>query len=130
MSILGLTLFFFHLGNAAMLPLLGQAMVARGAGDPSAFTGATVVIAQLTMIATALIAARLAEKHGYWIVLLLALIALPIRGMIAASVTSPWVLAPVQVLDGVGAGVLGVAVPGWSRASSPAPATSMPGLAR
>ena len=34
---------FSSFGNAAMLPLLGQAMVARGAGDPSAFTGATVV---------------------------------------------------------------------------------------
>ena len=42
----------------------------------------------------------------------MALIALPIRGMIAASVANPWVIAPVQVLDGLGAGVLGVAVPG------------------
>jgi len=36
----------------------------------------------------------------------IALIALPIRGMIAAVVTGPIGLGPVQVLDGVGAGLL------------------------
>jgi MFS family permease len=110
--ILGVTLTLFHLGNAAMLPLLGQAFVARGAGDASAFTGATIVIAQLTMVPVALLAARLAETRGYWIVFLVALVALPIRGATASLVTGAWGLAPVQMLDGVGAGVLGVAVPG------------------
>jgi MFS family permease len=108
---LGATLTLFHLGNAAMLPLLGQALVARG-GDPSAFTGATIVVAQLTMVPMALVAARLAEAKGYWPVFLLALIALPIRGLTASLVTGPWGLGPVQILDGVGAGILGVAVPG------------------
>jgi MFS family permease len=45
-------------------------------------------------------------------VLLLALLALPVRGAIAAYLSSPYGLIPVQVLDGVGAGLLGVAVPG------------------
>jgi MFS family permease len=110
--VLACTCALFHLGNAAMLPLLGQALVARGAGDPSAYTGATVVVAQLAMIPMALLAARLAEKQGYWIVFVLALAALPVRGLIAAVVTGPVGLGPVQVLDGVGAGLLGVAVPG------------------
>jgi predicted MFS family arabinose efflux permease len=110
--ILGATLTLFHLGNAAMLPLLGQAVVARGAGNASAFTGATIVIAQLTMVPMALLAARLAETRGYWMVFLLALVALPIRGVTASLVTGVWGLGPVQILDGVGAGVLGVAVPG------------------
>jgi MFS family permease len=109
---LGATLTLFHLGNAAMLPLLGQALVARGAGDASAFTGATIVIAQLTMVPMAILAARLAQDKGYWLVFVLALIALPLRGLTAALVTGPWGLAPVQMLDGVGAGLLGVAVPG------------------
>ena len=110
--VLAVTCALFHLGNAAMLPLLGQSLVAQGAGDPSAYTGTTVVVAQLTMIPMAILASWLAEKKGYWIVFLLALIALPIRGMIAATVTGPIGLAPVQMLDGVGAGLLGVAVPG------------------
>jgi len=110
--VLGATLTLFHLGNAAMLPLLGQALVAHGDGDASAFTGATIVIAQTAMVPVALFAARLAEEKGYWLIFLLALIALPIRGIMASLVTAPWGLVPVQILDGVGAGILGVAVPG------------------
>jgi predicted MFS family arabinose efflux permease len=107
------TLALFHLGNAAMLPLLGQALVGRGAGDPSAATAATVVVAQLTMVPMALLASRIAETRGYWIVLVLALVALPVRGLIAATtVADSWGLVPVQILDGVGAGLLGVATPG------------------
>src|SRR5262249_39655779 len=102
----------FHLGNAAMLPLLGQSLVAQGAGDPSAYTGATIVVAQLTMVPMAILAARLAQTRGYWIVFVLALSALPIRGVTAALAGGPLGLVPVQVLDGVGAGLLGVAVPG------------------
>jgi MFS family permease len=45
-------------------------------------------------------------------VFVLALVALPVRGAIAAWVGGPIGLAPVQILDGVGAGLLGVAVPG------------------
>jgi MFS family permease len=110
--VLAFTLALFHLGNAAMLPLLGQALVARGAGDPSAFTAATVVVAQLSMIPMALLASRLAQTRGYWVVFVAALVALPVRGAIAATVTGPWGLVPVQILDGVGAGLLGVATPG------------------
>lgn len=107
------TVLLFHLGNAAMLPLLGQAMVARGtAGDPSAYTAATVIVAQATMIVMALLAARLAQTKGYYIVFILALLALPLRGLLASFIQAPWVLIPVQLLDGIGAGLLGVAVPG------------------
>jgi MFS family permease len=112
LMVLGVTLTLFHLGNAAMLPLLGQAGVAHDGSNPSAFTAATIVVAQTTMVPMALLAARLAEQRGYWLVFLLALIALPIRGVTACLVTGPWGLAPVQILDGVGAGILGVAVPG------------------
>jgi len=110
--LLAATLMLFHLGNAAMLPLLGQSLAAAKAGDPSAFTGATVVIAQLTMLPMALLAARLAEARGYWIVFLLALLALPLRAVLAAAIAGPIAIVPVQILDGVGAGLLGVAVPG------------------
>lgn len=48
---------FFHLGNAHMLPLLGQSAVARFAINGAAYTAATVVIAQGTMILLALAAA-------------------------------------------------------------------------
>jgi len=110
--VLGATLTLFHLGNAAMLPLLGQAVVAHKAANASAFTAATIVVAQVTMVPVALAAARLAESRGYWLVFLIALLALPVRGVTASLTGGIWGLAPVQILDGVGAGVLGVAVPG------------------
>lgn len=112
LAVTALVMLLFHLGNGAMLPLLGQAIVARGEGDPSAATALTVVVAQLTMIPMALLASRLAQRKGYWIVIVLALAALPLRGLIAASFQSYWVIVPVQILDGVGAGLLGVALPG------------------
>ncbi|MDH7798529.1 putative MFS family arabinose efflux permease [Beijerinckia sp. GAS462] len=111
--VIAITMALFHLGNAAMLPLLGQAMVARGdQWDPSAYTAATILIAQITMIPMALIAARIAVSRGYNPLFIAALVALPLRGLIAWSFTDPRALIPVQILDGVGAGLLGVALPG------------------
>lgn len=106
------TLFFFHLGNAAMLPLLGQSAVERFHVDPAAYTAGTVFIAQITMIAISILASKIAISKGYGILFLLALIILPIRGLIAYFYISSWSFIPVQILDGVGAGLLGVATPG------------------
>jgi MFS family permease len=110
--ILAAALACFHLGNGAMLPLYGLAVVANKQGDPAGFVAMTIVVAQGTMILASLIAMRLAEKEGYWLVLLISFIALPIRGVIAAHVMNKWGLYPVQILDGVGAGLQSVAVPG------------------
>lgn len=110
--VFGVTIFLFHFGNAAMLPLLSQSVVSRGLADPSAYTSATIIIAQGTMIPMALLAAWVAQRRGFGIVVMVALIALPVRGLIAGYWDNPWALIPVQMLDGVGAGLLGVATPG------------------
>jgi MFS family permease len=110
--ILAAALLFFHLGNAAMLPLYGLAVVADKQADPASFVATTIVIAQGTMILTSLVAMRLAEKEGYWLVLLVSFVALPIRGVVAAWLLNKWGVYPVQILDGVGAGLQSVAVPG------------------
>jgi MFS family permease len=110
--ILAAALACFHLGNGAMLPLYGLAVVANKQGDPAGFVAITIVVAQATMILASLIAMRLAEKEGYWLVLLVSFIALPIRGVIAAYVMNKWGVYPVQILDGIGAGLQSVAVPG------------------
>ncbi|WP_342713304.1 MFS transporter [Bradyrhizobium sp. B124] len=110
--VLAAALLFFHLGNAAMLPLYGLAVVADKQADPASFVAMTIVIAQGTMILTSLAAMRMAEKEGYWLVLLVSFMALPIRGSIAAWLLNRWGVYPVQILDGVGAGLQSVAVPG------------------
>ncbi len=112
MLILAASLAFFHLGNGAMLPLYGLAVVAEGKGNPAVFTATTVVVAQAVMIVTSLIAMRVAARRGFWLVLLISFAALPIRGFIAGLAIAHWGVWPVQALDGVGAGLQSVAVPG------------------
>jgi len=101
----------FHLGNGAMLPLYGLAAATKNEGDPSVFVAMTIVIAQVVMVVASIIAMRMAEKTGYWLVLLISFISLPIRGFIAAHMVNHTGIYPVQVLDGIGAGLQSVAVP-------------------
>ena len=102
----------FHLGNGAMLPLYGMAAAVNNQGNPIMFVAMTIVIAQLSMILMSVIAMRMAAKNGYWLVMLISFLALPVRGLIAAHMISHVGLYPVQILDGVGAGLQSVAVPG------------------
>jgi MFS family permease len=110
--ILAAALAFYGLGNGAMLPLYGLAVVDAHRAEGASFVALATVIAQGVMIFAALIGLRLAEKEGYWFVLLLSFLALPIRGLIAAFVINGSGVYPVQFLDGLGAGLQGVAVPG------------------
>jgi MFS family permease len=110
--VLAAALALFHLGNAAMLPLYGLAVVANKQADPAGFVAITIVVAQSTMILTSIVAMRMAAKEGYWLVLLVSFVALPIRGMVAAHLLNRWGVYPVQILDGIGAGLQSVAVPG------------------
>lgn len=110
--ILASCLCFFHLGNAAMLPLYGMAVVSAGKGNPAMFTAMTVVVAQAVMIVVSLLAIRFVRERGYWIILLISFSALPLRGLIAGSFIQHWGVWPVQILDGIGAGLQSVAVPG------------------
>ncbi|MEQ7991232.1 MFS transporter [Xanthomonas hortorum] len=103
LALLAVTLGLFHLGNAAMLPLYGMAIVAAHAGDPSALTATTIVVALLAM--------RWIRVHGHWWVLLVAFMALPLRALVAASLIQGWGVFPVQMLDGLGAGLQAVVVP-------------------
>jgi MFS family permease len=110
--VLAAALALFHLGNAAMLPLYGLAVVSGQEGNGAGFVAMTIVVAQAVMIFASIAAMRMAEKEGYWLVLLISFIVLPVRGLIAASVIKYWGVFPVQMLDGIGAGLQSVAVPG------------------
>lgn len=103
MLILAAALARFHLGNGAMPPLYGVAVVHAGKGNAATFTATTVA---------SLVATRIAASRGYCLVLLISFAALPVRGLIAGSLIEQWGVWPVQVLDGIGAGLQSVAVPG------------------
>ncbi len=110
--VLAACLALFHLGNGGLLPLYGLAVVQAHQGDPAGTVALTIVVAQAVMVLASVVAMRMAQARGYWLVILITFIALPIRGLVAASVIKGWGVYPVQVLDGIGAGLQSVAVPG------------------
>jgi MFS family permease len=109
--VLAACLALFHLGNAAMLPLYGLAVVSAKQGNPAAFVATTIAVAQATMVLAALVAMGMTESRGIWVVMLISFAALPVRGLIAAYTIKSWGVFPVQILDGIGAGLQSVAVP-------------------
>jgi MFS family permease len=108
---LAAALALFHLGNGAMLPLYGLAVVSEQHGDAASFVAMTIVVAQAVMILASLVAMHMARKEGLWLVILISFLALPVRGLVAASIIKGWGVFPVQALDGIGAGLQSVAVP-------------------
>lgn len=113
--ITGLTLLLFHLSNAALLPMLSMRAAAAHDGTMPAgvYAAATVVISQCVMIPVALFAASRAQKSGYSLLITAALLVLPLRAAIASAWPGTLGMIPVQILDGLAAGLLGVAVPGY-----------------
>lgn len=111
----GVTLMLFHLANAALLPMLSMRVASAPGGEMSAgvYAAATVIISQLVMIPVALFAAARAGKYGYPLLITAALLVLPLRAALACVSAGPLFMIPVQILDGVAAGLLGVAVPGY-----------------
>jgi MFS family permease len=109
--ILAVSLLLFHLGNAAMLPLYGLAVVGQAKADPALFTAMTIVVAQAVMVVVSMIAMRTMRTRGHWWVLLVSFAALPVRGLLAGTFITAWGVWPVQALDGIGAGLQSVAVP-------------------
>jgi predicted MFS family arabinose efflux permease len=110
--ILALALATFHLGNAAIVPLYGLAATADGAANGPTFVATTIVVAQAVMIIMSIVGMRAAESRNYWPVLLASFLALPVRGCLAFFFVGWWGVVPVQILDGIGAGLQSVAVPG------------------
>lgn len=116
LMIAGMTLLLFHLANAALLPMLSMRVASAGsqsAISPGLYAAATVVISQLVMIPVALWVSKRIGQHGYRRLIMVALLILPLRALLAAGFSEPIFVIPVQVLDGMAAGILGVAVPGY-----------------
>jgi len=107
---LAIILLIFHFGNAPMGRLIAQDFAIE-LNSPFRTTAIITGVAQFAMIFVAAAAPWLIRRFGLSTVFLIALIALPIRGLLAASFEQFWVIYPVQLLDGIGAGLLGIATP-------------------
>lgn len=109
--IFGGCLVLFHLANGAMLPLMASIVTMRSREWATVLIAACIVAPQLLVAVLSPWIGRQAEKWGRWPLLLVGFAALPIRGAFFVFVTSPYLLVPVQLLDGVSAAVLGVMLP-------------------
>jgi Major Facilitator Superfamily len=108
--LLAVTLMVFHFGNAPISRLIAQDFSLQ-LGTPFRTTAITTGVSQLSMIVMALAAPWLIRRFGLATVFVLALCALPVRGAIAGSFHDFSVIFPVQILDGIGAGLIGIATP-------------------
>lgn len=109
--IFGGCILLFHLANAAMLPLMGSVLTMRSSEWATVLIAACMVGPQLVVAAFSPWVGRQAQKWGRRPLLIAGFAALPVRGLLFAVVTDPYLLVAVQLLDGLTAAVFAVMVP-------------------
>ncbi len=103
-----LSIFLFHLANAPILPTV--ALYVKKLGGSDDLMTATVLTAQVVMVPVALMAGRFCDSWGRRPVMAIAFWVLPLRILSYSFVSSPSAVVYLQGLDGIGAGIYGVAV--------------------
>jgi MFS family permease len=103
-----LSIFAFHLANAPILPAVAL-YVKQLHGSDNLMT-ATVLTAQIVMVPVALLAGRGCDAWGRKTTMAIAFWVLPLRIFSYALVHTPQAVVWLQSLDGIGAGIYGVAV--------------------
>ncbi len=101
----------FHMANGSMLGLLAQKLALQNVGFGIALTAASAITAQAVMVPTAALAGARADAWGRRPLLLAAFAALALRGVLYTVFDHPVWLVGVQLLDGVGAGLIGALFP-------------------
>jgi MFS family permease len=109
--IFGLCVMLFHLGNAALLPLVGQKLAAAYPREATAMMSACIVAAQLVMLPIAVLVGYKADVWGRKPLFLVGFAVLPLRAVLYTLSDNSFWLIGVQVLDGVGAGIFGALTP-------------------
>jgi MFS family permease len=101
----------FHLANASMLPLMATVVTSQSSQWATVLIAICIVVPQLVVAMIAPWIGRSSHIWGRRPLLLIGFAALLVRGLLFATVTNPYLLVPVQILDGLTAAVLGVIVP-------------------
>jgi predicted MFS family arabinose efflux permease len=109
--VFGCCILLFHFANAAMLPLMGSVLTTRSSQWATLLIGACMVGPQLVVALFSPWIGRRAQRWGRRPLLIAGFAVLPIRGLLFATVTDPFLLVAVQLLDGVTAAVFSVMVP-------------------
>jgi MFS family permease len=101
----------FHMANASMLGLVAQKLALGNVGLGIALTAACAIAAQSVMVPVAALAGARADAWGRRPLLLAAFAALALRGALYTLFDHQAWLIGVQLLDGVGAGLIGALFP-------------------
>jgi len=109
--IFGLCTVVFHLANAPLLPLVGQKLALADPKLATALMSACIIAAQAIMLPIALAVGATADRIGRRPILLAGFAVLPVRSILYLLSDNPAWLIGVQLLDGVGAGILGAITP-------------------
>ncbi|MBA3914145.1 MAG: MFS transporter [Acidobacteriales bacterium] len=107
-----LSISLFHLANAPILPTV--ALYVKNLGGSDTLMTATVLTAQIVMVPVAWIAGRLCDSVGRKAVMAVAFWVLPLRILSYVFARNPAEIVALQALDGIGAGIYGVAVVAFS----------------
>ncbi len=103
-----ISIFLFHLANAPILPAV--ALYVKKLGGSDDLMTATVLTAQIVMVPVSLLAGKYCDLWGRKPVMAIAFWVLPLRILSYSFVTTPSAIVWLQSLDGIGAGIYGVAV--------------------
>jgi len=106
--IFSLSIIFFHLANAAQLPLVGQLLAQKNPQIDALFMAGSIILAQFVMIGVAYSVGIFLNSFGRKSIFLIAFLILPIRAILYTLTTNPILLLAIQLLDGIGAGIFGV----------------------
>jgi MFS family permease len=109
--VFSLTGALFHMANASMLALVAQKLALQNIGWGITLTAACAIAAQSVMVPTAALAGARADTWGRRPLLLAAFVALALRGVLYTVWDHPGWLICVQLLDGLGAGLIGALFP-------------------
>src|SRR5690349_13258331 len=101
-------LFLFQLANAAMLPVVGAALVYDGESRSSLIVAALIILPQIVVALLAPWVGRQARSWGRRPLLLIGFGTLPIRALLFAFFEDPLFLVGFQLLDGISAAIIGV----------------------
>jgi predicted MFS family arabinose efflux permease len=100
--------FLFQLANAAMLPVVGAALVHNGESRSSLIIAALIILPQLVVALLAPWVGQQARRWGRRPLLLIGFGVLPIRALLFALTADPLFLVGLQVLDGISGAIVGV----------------------
>jgi MFS family permease len=94
-----------------MLNLAAGEVTTRMSDNVQLVIAACIIVPQMVVAMLSPWVGRSAERWGRRPILILGFSALPVRALLFAGITSPYLLVPAQLFDGISAAVFGVMLP-------------------